>query len=66
MRVVWRAVLVLVVFIGVGVLSGYGVMAHVQAAGAAAPEVRLSAAMAGLCAGSLAALVAIIAVVRMR
>jgi hypothetical protein len=62
MRVVWRALVVLVVFLGVGLLVGYGVMGHVRAAGAAEPEVRLSAAAAGLFVGGLSAVIALIAV----
>jgi hypothetical protein len=62
MRVVWRAALVLAVFVFVGLLAEHGVMAHAGSAGNAEAEVRLSAIMAGLFAGGLAAVIAGIAV----
>jgi hypothetical protein len=51
MRYFWRAVALVVVFVGVGVLVDRLVVAHTAAGGAYAIQVRLGAAMAGLFAG---------------
>jgi hypothetical protein len=66
MRVVWRAALVLVVFVGVGLLVSHGVMLHVRAERTPAADVRPAAWMAGLFAGGLAAVVTGIAVLLKR
>lgn len=70
MRLLWRAVLVLVVFAAVGWVTGRAVIAHVVrhsvANRAPLPEVRLSGALAGLSAGSAAALIVGIAMLRRR
>jgi hypothetical protein len=66
MRVVIRALVLAVVFVGVGWLTARAVMGHVASRGAMQPEVRLAGAMAGLFAGGAAALVVGIAMVRRR
>jgi hypothetical protein len=64
MRVVWRAAVVLAVFVGVGLWTSHVVMAHELAkAGAPVAEVRLVSWMAGLFGGGLAAVLVGIAVV---
>ncbi len=63
MRVAWRAVLVLAVFVGVGFAASHVVMVHELAKqGAPRAEVRLVSWMAGLFAGGLAAVLVGIAV----
>jgi hypothetical protein len=62
MRLALRVVVLLVVFVGVGLLTAHAVMHHALAATPVA-EVRLSAAMAGLFAGGAAAVVLGIAMV---
>jgi hypothetical protein len=57
MRVFWRAMVILVVFAGVGWLAARAVMAHAVAGGAPLAEMRLSSAMAGLFSGGAAAVV---------
>jgi hypothetical protein len=57
MRVVWRAALVLAVFVGVGLLAAHAMMAHGLAAGRGPAVVRPTAWAAGLFAGSVAAVV---------
>lgn len=66
MRIAVRALIVLAVFVGVGVLTAHLVLAHHANAGAYEPQVKLGADMAGLFAGGIAALVAIVVVVRVR
>ena len=63
MRFVWRVVLVLVVFIGVGRITSQLVGRRAAQAGAYEPQVRLGAAMAGLFAGGLTATLVGIAVI---
>jgi len=63
MRFLWRVVLVLVVFVGVGRITSQIVGRHATQAGAYEPEVRLGAAMAGLFAGGFAATVVGIVVI---
>lgn len=59
MGVVWRAAVVLAVFAGIGWLTSHAVLMHELAReGAPAAEVRLSAWMAGLFGGGLAAVLA--------
>jgi hypothetical protein len=66
MRLVWRAVVVLVVSVGVGWLAAWAVIAHAAVGGAPPPEVRLSSAMGALAAGGLAAVITGIALLRHR
>ena len=66
MRIAVRAVLLVVVFAGVGWLTARGVMRHVASGGAMQPEVRLAGAMAGLFAGGAATVIAGIAMVWIR
>ncbi len=56
MRIALRALVLLVVFLGVGWLTARRVQAH-AVAGTPAAEVRLAAAMAGLFAGGAAVVV---------
>jgi hypothetical protein len=64
MRVVWRAAVVLAVFVGVGLWASHVTMAHELAkAGAPFAEVRLASWMAGLFGGGLAAVLVGIALV---
>ena len=63
MRVILRALVLLIVFGGVGWLTARSVMGHAASRGAMQPEVRLAGAMAGLFAGGAATLVAGIAMV---
>ena len=64
MRIVWRAAVVLAVFIGVGLAASHAVMVHELAkTGAPAAEVRLVSWMAGLFGGGLAAVLVGIALV---
>ena len=58
MNVAWRAGLLVVVFVGVGLVVDRVVVAHVAAGGAYAIQVRLGAAMAGLFAGGAAVVLA--------
>jgi hypothetical protein len=58
-----RALVLLLVFAGVGWLTARGVMAHVASGGAMQPEVRLAGAMAGLFAGGAATVIVGIAMV---
>lgn len=62
MRVLWRVLVVLAVFVVVGVLAERGVWAHGLAMGRSGPEGRLAAWAGGLFAGGLAAVLATIAV----
>jgi hypothetical protein len=62
MWVVWRVVVVVAVFVGVGWLTARGVMHH-AGLGTPAAQVRLSSAMAGLFAGGAAAVIVGIAMV---
>jgi hypothetical protein len=62
MRLALRVLVLLVVFLGVGLLTAHGVVHHASAATPVA-EVRLSAAMAGLFAGGAAAVLVGIAMV---
>jgi hypothetical protein len=64
MRILWRAAIVLAIFIGVGVAASHAVMVH-ELAKQNAPfaEVRLVSWMAGLFAGGLAAVLVGIALV---
>jgi hypothetical protein len=55
MRMVWRALVVVAVFVGVGLATADGVVKHAVNAGAAESQVRLAGAMAGLFAGGAAA-----------
>ena len=64
MRVAVRALIVLAVFVGVGLVTAHLVLVRHANAGAYQPQVKLGADMAGLFAGGAAALLAIIAVVR--
>ena len=64
MRLAIRVLIVLAVFVGVGVLTAHLVLTHHANAGAYEPQVKLGADTAGLFAGGLAALVALIVVVR--
>jgi hypothetical protein len=57
MRVAVRALVLVVVFAGVGWFTARAVMDHVASRGAMQPEVRLSGAMAGLFAGGATTLV---------
>ena len=66
MRVALRALVLLLVFAGVGWLAARSVMAHAANRGAMGPEVRLAGAMAGLFAGGAAALIVGIAMVLLR
>ncbi len=65
MRFALKAVLVVIVAVGVGVLTARTVLSHHANAGAYEPQVKLGADMAGLFAGGAAGLLAIIAVVRL-
>jgi hypothetical protein len=64
MRIAVGALIVLAVFVGVGVLTAHLILARHTNAGAYEPQVRLGADMAGLFAGGMAALIALIVVVR--
>jgi hypothetical protein len=66
MRLVWRAVMVVAIFVAVGLLTTHVVMAGVHPGSEAEAEVRLTAWMAGLFAGGAAALLAGLAVLRRR
>jgi len=57
MRYAWRAILLVVVFVGVGLATADGVVRHAVNAGAAESQIRLAGAMAGLFAGGAAAVV---------
>ncbi|WP_158789714.1 hypothetical protein [Granulicella sp. L46] len=57
MRVAVRALVLVVVFAGVGWFTARAVMDHVASRGAMQPEVRLSGAMAGLFAGGAVTLI---------
>ena len=63
MRVALRALVLVVVFAGVGWMTARAVMNHVASAGAMQPEVRLAGAMAGLFAGGAVTLIVGIAMV---
>ena len=63
MRVALRALVLVVVFAGVGWLTARAVMGHVASKGAMQPEVRLAGAMAGLFAGGAVTLMVGIAMV---
>jgi hypothetical protein len=63
MRMVWRAAVVVAVFIGVGWVVARSVIVHEGMHGAPLAEVRLSGEAAGLFAGGLAAVVVGIAMV---
>jgi len=65
MRFAWRAVLLVLVFVGVGLATADGVVTHAVNAGSAESQVRLAGAMAGLFAGGAAAVVVGIAMVVM-
>jgi len=65
MRMVWRALVVVAVFVGVGLATADGVVKHAVNAGAAESQVRLAGAMAGLFAGGAAAVVVGIAMALM-
>jgi len=52
---VWRALVVVAVFVGVGLATADGVVKHAINAGSAESQVRLAGAMAGLFAGGAAA-----------
>jgi hypothetical protein len=54
--VVWRALVLVAVFVGVGVLTSRLVVSHAVNAGQAQAEVRLAGEMAGLFAGGGAAM----------
>jgi len=60
---VWRALVVVAVFVGVGLATADGVVKHAVNAGAAESQVRLAGAMAGLFAGGAAAVLVGIAMV---
>jgi hypothetical protein len=64
MRIAVRALIVLAVFVGVGVLTAHLVLEHHADAGSYQPQVRLAADMAGLFGGGAAALITLIVVVR--
>ena len=64
MQFAWRAAVVAAVFGVVGVLAAKAVFAHAAGGVTPAGEVRLAAWMAGLFAGGLAALLALLAVLR--
>ncbi|SEG68874.1 hypothetical protein SAMN05421819_4287 [Bryocella elongata] len=64
MRFAVGVLIVMTVFIGVGVLTAHLILAHHANAGSYEPQVKLGADMAGLFAGGLAALIALIVVVR--
>lgn len=66
MGVAWRAAVVLAVFAGVGWLTSHAVQMHELANGAVGAEVRLSAWMAGLFGGGMAAVLVGIALVTIR
>jgi len=66
MRVAVRALVLVIVFGGVGWVTARGVMDHVASRGAMQPEVRLAGAMAGLFAGGAVTLIAGIAMVSFR
>jgi hypothetical protein len=55
MRIVWRALVVVAVFVGVGLTTANAVVKHAVNAGNAESQVRLAGAMAGLFAGGAAA-----------
>jgi hypothetical protein len=61
MQYAWKAVVVVAVFAGVGVLTAKTVIAHSEPGGAYALQVRLGSAMAGLFAGGIAATLTLIA-----
>jgi hypothetical protein len=63
MRYVWKAIVVVAVFVGVGLLTARAVSAHAAPGGAYALQVRLGSAMAGLFAGGVAATLTLIALV---
>ena len=65
MRMVWRALVVVAVCVGVGLATADGVVKHAVNAGAAESQVRLAGAMAGLFAGGAAAVVVGIAMALM-
>ena len=48
MRIVWRALVVVAVFVGVGLTTANAVVKHAVNAGNAESQVRLAGAMAGL------------------
>jgi hypothetical protein len=56
MRLVWRTLVVIAAFVGVGWLTAHVVMDH-AGVGTPVAQVRLSAAMAGLFAGGASAVV---------
>jgi hypothetical protein len=58
----WRAILVLAVFVGVGYAVDHAVKQHSRHAGTPESQVRLSAAMAGLFTGGAAASAVLLAV----
>ena len=55
LRLAWRTLLVVAVFVGVGLWVTDAVVRHSDAVGGAVAEVRLAAMMAGLFAGGAAA-----------
>jgi hypothetical protein len=61
MQYVWKASVVVVVFVGVGWLTARTVIAHSAPGGMYALQVRLGSAMAGLFAGGIAATLVLIA-----
>jgi type IV secretory pathway VirB2 component (pilin) len=62
MRILWRAALVLAVYILVGLVAAHAVTAHAQAVNSSPAQARLVSWMAGLFAGGIAALITLIAV----
>jgi hypothetical protein len=61
MQYVWKASVVVAVFVGVGLLTAKTVIAHSAPGGIYALQVRLGSAMAGLFAGGIAATLVLIA-----
>lgn len=60
MQYVWKASVVVAVFVGVGVFTAKTVIAHSAPGGIYALQVRLGSAMAGLFAGGIAATLVLI------
>ena len=60
---VWQALAVVAVFVGVGLATAHAVVKHAVNAGTAESQVRLAGAMAGLFAGGAAAVLVGIAIV---
>jgi hypothetical protein len=57
----WRAIIVLIVFVGVGVAVDRAIATHERASRTPESQVRLAAAMAGLFAGGAGATIVVLA-----